>query len=39
LLKGWSVFQHHAKPATEKAEPLQEDSVITPIQTKTTDDL
>jgi carboxyl-terminal processing protease len=38
LLKGWSVFQHHAKPATEKSALLSEDAVIIPAQTKTTDD-
>jgi carboxyl-terminal processing protease len=26
LLKGWSVFQHHAKPATEKSESLLENT-------------
>jgi carboxyl-terminal processing protease len=39
LLKGWSVFQHHAKPATEKAALLSEDAEIMPVETKTTDDL
>jgi carboxyl-terminal processing protease len=43
LLKGWSVFQHHAKPATEKAALLLEDAeiipAIVPTQTKTSDDL
>jgi carboxyl-terminal processing protease len=39
LLKGWSVFQHHAKPATEKAALLSEDAEIMPVEAKTTDDL
>jgi carboxyl-terminal processing protease len=39
LLKGWSVFQHHAKPATEKAESLSEDDLIMADEAKTTDDL
>jgi carboxyl-terminal processing protease len=39
LLKGWSVFQHHAKPATEKATLLSKDLAIIPVQTKTTNDL
>jgi carboxyl-terminal processing protease len=39
LLKGWSVFQHHAKPVTEKSELLSEDAAIVPAQTKATDDL
>ncbi|MFT4766728.1 MAG: carboxyl-terminal processing protease [Oleispira sp.] len=38
LLKGWSVFQHHAKPVTEKAKSLSEDAATMPTQTKATDD-
>jgi carboxyl-terminal processing protease len=39
LLKGWSVFQHHAKPMSQKAALLSEDTAIISVQTKTTDDL
>jgi carboxyl-terminal processing protease len=39
LLKGWSVFQHHAKPMSQKAALLSEDATIISVQTKTTDDL
>ncbi|MFT4766294.1 MAG: carboxyl-terminal processing protease [Oleispira sp.] len=39
LLKGWSAFQHHARPATEKAALLLEDTKIMPVEAKTTDDL
>jgi carboxyl-terminal processing protease len=39
LLKGWSVFQHHAKPTTEKTALLSEDAEIMPVEAKTTDDL
>jgi carboxyl-terminal processing protease len=39
LLKGWSVFQHHAKPVTESAKASSEESKVMTEHTKTTNDL
>jgi carboxyl-terminal processing protease len=39
LLKGWSVFQHHAKPVTESAKAPSEESKVMTEHTKTTNDL
>ena len=39
LLKGWSVFQHHAKPVTESAKASSEESKVMTEHTKKTNDL
>ena len=38
LLKGWSVFQHHAKPVVEKTKALSEQTEDIQKQAKPTDD-
>jgi carboxyl-terminal processing protease len=38
LLKGWSVFQHHAKPIPEEAKKISAESEVMSEQTKTTNE-